>query len=137
MFILLLDYTDGCTKTGCNVEYSGNRSYWTSTPVNEDSSRTWHIFNTGALHRSLVNYYNAGSDGNYGVRPVITVQKIELAKEPEKIESYKVYENGTVIYYNPETNKVCNGVESNSTTGTKTGCMKWYTFNDVENTHQQ
>ena len=44
--------------------------------------------------------------------------------------SNKTYSNGTVIYYNPETNKKCSSSEAVSTTGTKTGCMKWYTFND-------
>ena len=43
---------------------------------------------------------------------------------------YQVYENGTAIYFNPETGKVCNKNDAVSTTGTKTGCMKWYTFND-------
>ena len=43
---------------------------------------------------------------------------------------YQVYENGTAIYFNPETGKVCNQNDAVSTTGTKTGCMKWYTFND-------
>ena len=44
----------------------------------------------------------------------------------------KKYENGTAIYYNPETGKKCNNdyIEKNSTTGTKSGCMKWYAFND-------
>lgn len=41
-----------------------------------------------------------------------------------------VYVNGTAIYYNSETNKNCNESEAISTTGTKIGCMKWYTFND-------
>ena len=45
-------------------------------------------------------------------------------------ELYQVYENGTAIYFNPETGKVCNKNDAVSTTGTKTGCMKWYTFND-------
>ena len=43
---------------------------------------------------------------------------------------YKEYENGTAIYYNPETNQKCTSNEAVSATGTKTGCMKWYTFND-------
>ena len=43
---------------------------------------------------------------------------------------YQVYENGTAIYFNPETGKVCNKNDAVSTPGTKTGCMKWYTFND-------
>ena len=43
---------------------------------------------------------------------------------------HRVYQNGDVVYYNPVTNKRCSAKESNSQTGTKTGCMKWYTFND-------
>ncbi len=44
---------------------------------------------------------------------------------------YTVYSNGTAIYYNPETNSKCNNyTEENSRYYTKTGCMKWYTFND-------
>ena len=47
-----------------------------------------------------------------------------------KATKYREYQNGDVVYYNPETNKRCSAKESNSQTGTKTGCMKWYTFND-------
>ncbi len=45
-------------------------------------------------------------------------------------KTYPVYSNGTAIYYNPVTNSKCDSSEAVSTTGTKTGCMKWYTFND-------
>ena len=50
----------------------------------------------------------------------------------EDTENYKFYENGTAIYYNPETGKKCESseVETPSKTGTKSGCMKWYVFND-------
>ena len=63
-------------------------------------------------------------------------EKVEKGEEPatkpsENIETtYTVYPNGTAIYYNPETNSKCASSEAVSTTGTKTGCMKWYTFND-------
>ena len=41
------------------------------------------------------------------------------------------YKNGTAVYYNPVTGEVCTDyVESNSTNENKTGCMKWYIFND-------
>ncbi len=40
----------------------------------------------------------------------------------------KFYENGTAIYYNPETGKKC--TTAVSTPGTNSGCMKWYAFND-------
>ncbi len=45
-------------------------------------------------------------------------------------KKYPVYSNGTAVYFNPETNEKCNENESVSTPETKTGCMKWYTFND-------
>ena len=50
----------------------------------------------------------------------------------EKSKKYTVYANGTAVYYNPETGKKCESSESKSTTGTKSGCMKWYVFNDKE-----
>ena len=59
-----------------------------------------------------------------------TIKNGEPEEKP-KI-TYKVYSNGTAIYYNPQTNKTCSEAESVSTTETKEGCMKWYTFNDNE-----
>ena len=60
-----------------------------------------------------------------------TVKGDEPAKTDEEVtEIYPVYSNGTAVYYNPETNEKCKESEAVSTTGTKTGCMKWYTFND-------
>ena len=60
-----------------------------------------------------------------------TVKGDEPAKSDEEVtKTYPVYSNGTAIYYNPETNTKCNESDAVSTTGTKTGCMKWYTFND-------
>ena len=60
-----------------------------------------------------------------------TVKGDEPAKSEEEVtKTYPVYSNGTAVYYNPETNSKCNQSEAVSTTGTKTGCMKWYTFND-------
>ena len=41
--------------------------------------------------------------------------------------------NGTAVYYNPVTNAKCTASQAVSTTGTKTGCMKWYAFNDEGN----
>ena len=46
----------------------------------------------------------------------------------EDVKKYKVYTNGTEIYYNPETGKKC--TTAVSTPGTNSGCMKWYAFND-------
>ncbi len=43
---------------------------------------------------------------------------------------YNEYENGKVVYFNPETGATCDKTSAVSTLGTKTGCMKWYIFND-------
>lgn len=44
--------------------------------------------------------------------------------------TYDVYQNGTPVYFNPVTGNLCDASDAVSTTGTKTGCMKWYIFND-------
>ena len=49
-----------------------------------------------------------------------------------KAPVYTKYSNGTAIYYNPETNTKCSETEAVSETGVKSGCMKWYIFNDNE-----
>ena len=54
----------------------------------------------------------------------------EKEEEKEDVKKYKVYTNGTAVYYNPETGKKCSKEEAKSTTWTKSGCMKWYAFND-------
>ena len=49
-----------------------------------------------------------------------------------KSTNKKKYENGTAIYYNPVSEEICSESEAISTTETKSGCMKWYVFNDNE-----
>ena len=45
----------------------------------------------------------------------------------------QIYTNGNAIYYNPVTGEKCSDyTSSNSLNETKTGCMKWYTFNDTK-----
>ena len=51
--------------------------------------------------------------------------------EVKKASTTKEIKNGTAVYYNPVSGKKCDDyTETNSTTGTKSGCMKWYVFND-------
>ena len=64
------------------------------------------------------------SDGN------VTSTKTDESNCNIEIPEVTTYANGTVVYYNPETNTKCTSAEAVSTTGTKTGCMRWYTFND-------
>ena len=62
-------------------------------------------------------------DGN------VTSTKTDESNCNIEIPEVTTYANGTVVYYNPETNTKCTSAEAVSTTGTKTGCMKWYVFN--------
>ena len=48
----------------------------------------------------------------------------------DSVGSYTIYNNGTAVYFDPVAGTKCTAAEAVSTTGTKTGCMKWYTFND-------
>ena len=52
--------------------------------------------------------------------------------EIKKVSTTKSFKNGTAVYYNPVSGKKCKSSEAVSTTGTKSGCMKWYVFNDKE-----
>ena len=53
--------------------------------------------------------------------------------EVEKVSTTKSFKNGTAVYYNPVSGEKCNDyTEANSTKETKSGCMKWYVFNDKE-----
>ncbi len=63
----------------------------------------------------------------------IGIDEYEVSNgEVKKVSTTKSFKNGTAVYYNPETEKKCSESESKSTTGTKSGCMKWYVFNDKE-----
>ena len=52
--------------------------------------------------------------------------------EVDKVSTTKSFKNGTAVYYNPVSGEKCKSSEAVSTTGKKSGCMKWYVFNDKE-----
>ena len=70
--------------------------------------------------------YNASDGTSINVNDALN----ELYNKTKGNGYYFSYKNGTAIYYNPVSGTKCNASEAVSTTGTKTGCMKWYTFND-------
>ena len=49
-----------------------------------------------------------------------------------KVSNTQKYNNGYAVYYNPVSGEKCSASDAVSTTGTKSGCMKWYVFNDSE-----
>ena len=73
------------------------------------------------------------TNGTYTATKLSSADNITVAEGGEVEETpttYSVYANGTAVYFNPVTGAKCTAGEAVSTTGTKTGCMKWYTFND-------
>ena len=41
-----------------------------------------------------------------------------------------IYEDGTAIYFNPNTSEKCTEEEASENTSIKAGCMRWFTFGD-------
>ena len=70
----LFDYTNGCESYGCSEEDSSNNGYWTSSPFSVDSYDAWYVYRGGNLYFGFV-----GNGLNYGVRPVISVSKSQIA----------------------------------------------------------
>ena len=65
-----------------------------------------------------------------------SITVVDGVEAPEIPATYTVYANGTAVYFNPVTGAKCTAGEAVSTTGTKTGCMKWYAFNDGGDTSE-
>lgn len=67
-------------------------------------------------------------------KQILDKLKGDIKNEINQTKIYEVYENGTAIYYNPVTGKMCGDYkEENSVTGVTEGCLKWYIFNDDKN----
>ena len=73
--------------------------------------------------------------GSYEVAYNPTTNKYEATKKenttPATPQPTKTYKNGEVVYFNVTTGEKCSDyTETQSNTGTKSGCMKFYVFND-------
>jgi type IV pilus assembly protein PilA len=70
------------------------------------------------------------TNGKFTATKTSTSDSVTIVDGDEVEPAHTAYANGTAIYFNPVTGSACTAGEAVSTTGTKTGCMKWYTFND-------
>ena len=69
--------------------------------------------------------------GDYTVSYNPTNKKYEATEKGNTPQPTKTYTNGEVVYFNVTTGEKCsNYTESQSNTGVKEGCMKFYAFND-------
>ena len=140
------------TDLGCGT-YTGYK-YQTSIDGNAYSALSTLQTNDNSLNSVIasnecktIQYKVTGYDGNNNssstytsnsfkydkTAPVITVDG-HTSDYSVEYEPVTTYENGTAVYYNPETGQKCDDYTESQSTGTaKTGCLKWYIFNDDAN----
>lgn len=79
--------------------------------------------------------FSLGTNGTYSALYVATDSSGNSTSFERQIvitDSSSPVTPGTIVYYNPVSNSLCSDYTAqNSDTGNKTGCMKWYIYNDA------
>jgi type IV pilus assembly protein PilA len=96
----------------------------------EGKNLTSSVVTTVKKNGTSVTMSDILSIGIYDITYTVTKYGKTYTKNRVITIGYPVYVNGTAVYFNPVSGAKCTAGEAVSTTGTKTGCMKWYTFND-------
>ena len=116
-----------CPASGCGendkdkitIDMSGNKpTSGTVTISNGEVSYTDTTMTVGdydVKYNQGKNKYEASEKGN------------TTSDTPQPT---KIYTNGEVVYFNVDNGTKCTSSEAVSATGTKSGCMKFYAFND-------
>ncbi len=107
-------FTDGAVSPSLNIK--GNLPTKGTATVDSSCNVTLNVTN-----------------GKFTAKKAAAEDSVSLVDGDQVELSYTVYTNGTAVYFNPVTGVKCDAASAVSTTGTKTGCMKWYTFNDAGN----
>ena len=120
-----------CTKDGCKIDEDKELTFNGTKP----SSGTITIKPDGKVQiKDLVinNYKCNYKENSTEIECLSSGQAITTTKTtPTTKPKYKVYNDGDPVYYDPSLGKKCNKEDAVSTTGTKSGCMQFYAFNDV------
>ena len=130
------DYYSYPTADGTETGYI--YGFWTSTPYEDGIWAAWNV-GTGWIFAGDAFYRNGS-----GVRPVITLAKELIGELPEPIERVVNYKGYKGIAYLDPTNLsttctksmvVSNVNEFGTSTGIKSGCMKFYVYDDSGNNY--
>ena len=99
------------------TELGASATDYDGKPLSVTIDKTDLDVSTIGVYQIRYEAIDSNNTKSYAIRTVI-------------VGEFKILANGTVVYYNPETNTKCTSAEAVSVSGTKTGCMKWYVFND-------
>ena len=98
------------------TELGASATDYDGKPLSVTIDKTDLDVSTIGVYQIRYEAIDSNNTKSYAIRTVI-------------VGEFKILANGTVVYYNPETNTKCTSAEAVSVSGTKTGCMKWYVFN--------
>ena len=104
---------DGTIPTSGNLVYSENILTGGCLIVNEYAI----VFRKG----NVISTEKGNCEGYYSK----LTNEIETT---EKTDNHEYINNEFVVYYNPTIGELCDASKAVSTTGTTTGCLKWYAY---------
>ena len=102
------------------TELGASATDYDGKPLSVTIDKTDLDVSTIGVYQIRYEVIDSNNTKSYAIRTVIVGES-------------KILANGTVVYYNPVTNTKCTSAEAVSVSGTKTGCMRWYAFNDKGN----
>ena len=121
-----------------NSDRGGLKNYYSLTEgiVTEEKTNENIDVQTGTSENGSIEIDNKGKVNGSIYNNRYCAKIIDSRINIDEECSYTSYNDGDVIYFNPETSSFCTEGEAVSTAGTKTGCMKWYAYNDNKNEYR-
>ena len=99
------------------------------TSLKELSNKKFNLSGMIALNNNCEATLVLTNKKNSFVKKTVD-EDVKVLKSYETPTTYDYFENGTIVYFNPQTGNICKKEDSISKNGVKTGCMVWYSFND-------
>jgi len=148
---IIEDSRKGAAEASARNIVSAAKTYYMSetmkgnTPSNIDLSTDTLKYDGDQATKGTITFENGKASGKmyvggYCVEAAVDGKvssekaeedECEITVTPSEPTTYKKYNNGDYVYFNPKDNVPCESATS-SATGTNDTCMKWYTFLDSE-----
>ena len=121
-----------------NSDRGGLKNYYSLTEgiVTEEKTNENIDVQTGTSENGSIEIDNKGKVNGSIYNNRYCAKIIDSRINIDEECSYTSFDDGDTIYFNPETSSLCTEGEAVSTAGTKTGCMKWYAYNDNKNEYR-